>query len=285
MARVLIVGCGSIGSRRARLLAEMGHEVALFDVRSFADPKDDYEWLAVRIDRDGDLALDKLSGMDAAFVCAPAATHVEIARQCIEAGVATFIEKPLALTMDGIPELVAEAERWGVVTMGACNMRWAYRELFDGPVPYSATFEVRKPLSAWRVGAEEAYRRNGIVLEAAIHEMTVAHQRFGEIHDMAIFGDGDVVSIGLTCERGMVAIYAAWGEGETTVREVTATYAGFLPPLVFWADTSDEMYRLEMQHFLDCVTEGKETCNPLRSAAHVLEWAIKAQEEIRTVAA
>src|SRR5690349_2038508 len=37
---------------------------------------------------------------DAAWVCTPPDTHLDVARTCIDAGVAVFVEKPLAQSLD-----------------------------------------------------------------------------------------------------------------------------------------------------------------------------------------
>ena len=273
-ARCLVIGCGSIGSRRARILAEMGHEVEVCDpLRPVRAAK-----FGRLVDLDEVLMRRPGALPDAAFICTPAATHVEIAGQCVMANVPTFVEKPLSLTMDGIDDLISEAEARGVVTMGACNMRWAYREAV-GAVADDLALCIARPLSQWRPGAREAYAPGGLVLEAAIHEMDLAHQILGDIEDVYSMGSHEAAVINLRHARGECRIYASWAEGEPCSRWLAAG------PDRFYPDTSDEMYRLEMQHFLDCVAENRPTCNPLRSAAHVLEWAIKAQEQIRMVGA
>ena len=185
-----MVGCGSIGSRRARLLAEMGHEVGLVDADATRSHPLFVE-LAIRYVDDGrafhfrgTLAGAMLEPWDAVFVCTPAGTHLAVAREVIEAGCrGLFIEKPLSTSIDGVAELVADCEARGVVTMGACNMRWAY-----GPIPAPGDRETiyadcMGPLSAWGPG-HERYRANGIVLESLIHEIDLCAWVAGPITEI-----------------------------------------------------------------------------------------------------
>lgn len=283
MGRVLIVGCGSIGSRRARLLAGMGHTILLHDT-------DDRRIVGVCADLRGadivtarNLQLAELfdyGKSEVAFICTPAHTHVQLAMECVERGIPVFVEKPLSNSMDGIPELLEAVEKAGVVNMGACNMRWAYE-----PIPDDAEeirFCSRQPLSQWG-GNREAYARNGIILESAIHEMDVAVSQLGRIVGADWAGDthGPTV-IDLRHERGKSGITVDWDEYapvERTVTWWTVAHAGGCH-----ADISDRMYEREMAHFLDCVQHNKPTCNPLSNAAHVLDWALKLKEQVGVTA-
>lgn len=270
--RCLVIGCGSIGSRRARILQEMGHDVWAYD----SEPARVNALYAA-----GDCTIPSYGpnywladgkGYDAAFVCTPPDTHIRIVRAALLAMIPTFVEKPLSLSMDGIPELIEATKKAGLVTMGACNLRFAY-DVPDLPTQMVAT--VWKPLSEWRPGAE-AYRANGLVLECAIHELDLVYSLHGPIRAITALGDEDHTCLVVTHESGDEShVYASWQEGKPTIRNIHG--GGY----VYEPDLSDEMYRREMAHFLDCVERGVETCNPLRNAAHVLEWALKAQAQLR----
>lgn len=289
--RVLVIGCGSIGSRRARLLAEMGHEVMLFDAdtnRAMAAYRAiDHPAVTASIFGNvwtgwGDQGDDE-PGYDAAFICTPAHTHWGAAWEAMDAGIkGLFIEKPLATTMAGIPELVAECEKRGVVTMGACNIRWAYGD--PRPADYFSAW-TSGPLSGWRAGAAEAYRGNGIVLESAIHDIDLAAHWMGPITKVSAAGGEDGVTIRL--EHGHPErcsyVVAEWGEDTEVARGLVSATGNTLKSRD--PDTSDEMYRQEMAHFLDCVANGTATTNPIANAAVTLGWALKARDMTRKVAA
>ncbi|MGW4277015.1 Gfo/Idh/MocA family protein, partial [Streptomyces seoulensis] len=80
--------------------------------------------------RDGGSAgadLDSLlgAGLDAAFVHAPTAVHPEIVGRLLEAGVPTYVDKPLAYELADSARLVALAEERGVSLMVGFNRRHA----------------------------------------------------------------------------------------------------------------------------------------------------------------
>ncbi|MGW0737571.1 Gfo/Idh/MocA family protein [Streptomyces sp. NPDC002851] len=72
-------------------------------------------------DLDGLLA----QGLDAAFVHAPTAVHPEIVGRLLEAGVATYVDKPLAYELADSERLVALAEERGTSLAVGFNRRFA----------------------------------------------------------------------------------------------------------------------------------------------------------------
>ena len=105
MHKVLIIGTGGIGKRHIRgFLATNRAELSFVEphdarraeaVDAFA-PKAAYSRL-----EDVDF-----TGIDLAVICTPAHLHVEMMRRCAEAGVPFLVEKPLAVTMDGVDEVI-----------------------------------------------------------------------------------------------------------------------------------------------------------------------------------
>jgi virulence factor len=82
-------------------------------------------------DLDGLLA----AGLDAAFVHAPTAVHPEIVTRLLEAGVPTYVDKPLAYELDASRSLVDLADRRGVSLTVGFNRRHApaYTQCADHP--------------------------------------------------------------------------------------------------------------------------------------------------------
>ncbi|KUH39482.1 MULTISPECIES: Gfo/Idh/MocA family protein [Streptomyces] len=82
-------------------------------------------------DLDGLLA----AGLDAAFVHAPTAAHPEIVTRLLEAGVPTYVDKPLAYELDASRRLVDLADRRGVSLAVGFNRRHApaYTQCADHP--------------------------------------------------------------------------------------------------------------------------------------------------------
>ncbi|WP_181795776.1 Gfo/Idh/MocA family protein [Streptomyces sp. WELS2] len=79
--------------------------------------------------------LDSLldAGLDAAFVHAPTAVHPEIVTRLLEAGVPTYVDKPLAYELADSERLVTLAERRGVPLAVGFNRRHApgYAQCLD----------------------------------------------------------------------------------------------------------------------------------------------------------
>ncbi|MFF5707179.1 Gfo/Idh/MocA family protein [Streptomyces sp. NPDC012794] len=71
--------------------------------------------------------LDSLlaEGLDAAFVHAPTDTHPQIVERLLEAGVATYVDKPLAYELADSRRLVERAEKLGVSLFVGFNRRHA----------------------------------------------------------------------------------------------------------------------------------------------------------------
>ncbi|MGW0507714.1 Gfo/Idh/MocA family protein [Streptomyces olivaceoviridis] len=74
-------------------------------------------------------------GLDAAFVHAPTTVHPEIVTRLLEAGVPTYVDKPLAYELAESERLVALAERRGVSLFVGFNRRYApgYAQCLDHP--------------------------------------------------------------------------------------------------------------------------------------------------------
>lgn len=107
--KLLIVGAGSIGERHAKAFRQMGVSVAIIDPQ---------------VDRAREVASRHgcspcyrglreapLGQFDAAVIATPADTHIPIARECAKAGLHLLVEKPLATTLTGTAELIAECQQ------------------------------------------------------------------------------------------------------------------------------------------------------------------------------
>uniref|UniRef100_A0AAU3H190 Gfo/Idh/MocA family oxidoreductase n=1 Tax=Streptomyces sp. NBC_01401 TaxID=2903854 RepID=A0AAU3H190_9ACTN len=108
--------------------------------------------------------LDSLlaQGLDAAFVHAPTAVHPEIAERLLEAGVPTYVDKPLAYELADSERLVDLAEERGVALAVGFNRRLApsYAQCAEHPRELIL-------LQKNRVGLPEAPRT--MVLDDFIH--------------------------------------------------------------------------------------------------------------------
>jgi predicted dehydrogenase len=124
--RMLIIGCGSIGKRHSRILAQLGHEVICYDLH-----KEESFSLSEELKGKGAITgtvKTMEEGMekkpDAAFICTPPNAHMAQVMSCIQKGIPVFIEKPVAESMKELRQAIDLAKNKSALTMVACNLRF-----------------------------------------------------------------------------------------------------------------------------------------------------------------
>jgi predicted dehydrogenase len=190
---VLMVGSGSIGRRHLRNLHAFG-------IRYLAACDINEEQLTPMV---AELDVQPFTDFDEAlttvrpnlvFICTPPVFHVSQALQAVRAGAHVFIEKPLSHTLDGVDELIIEAEARQRVVQVGYNLRFhpglkRVKQLVDedaiGRILW-AYVEVGQYLPDWRPwqNYHQSYsaRRDlggGIILDAS-HELDYAIWLLGQ---------------------------------------------------------------------------------------------------------
>lgn len=127
--RAAVIGCGNIGSRRSenkKMPGVLSHAeayrackdtqlVALADADQDALERAGTLWNVKRLYRDP-ATLFRTEPLDMVSICTPDATHAEVVRLAIDAGVpAVLCEKPLGMTHQEASSLAAQAEARGIV--------------------------------------------------------------------------------------------------------------------------------------------------------------------------
>lgn len=110
--KALVVGCGSIGRRHARVLREIGVKTVFG-----CDPVPAQVAVAAKEAR-FDAVADSFEAAlalrpDAVFLCTPPALHVPQAVQALDAGCHVFSEKPLSASLEGLDALEDLVARTG----------------------------------------------------------------------------------------------------------------------------------------------------------------------------
>lgn len=188
----LVVGAGSIGLRRARILISSGFSVDL------CDSSPDQRAQAQRLSGRGNIYSDleeavAESGAVVCLVCTPPSSHLKIAMAAAEAGMDLFIEKPLSNTFDPYQlNHLAETCRNHSVKV---RMGFSYRSLpsllrFRKEMPssmISANFWSGQNLDDWGavIGKNYGYHVSpedgGIVRDSLTHIVDQIHWLFGDI--------------------------------------------------------------------------------------------------------
>lgn len=176
--RVAVVGQGSIGTRHAELLLELGCQVVAFDPDPHRGPVPGVERAAT---------LDaSLLGADAAIIASPSSAHASQARQVLERRIPVLVEKPPATDLPRVIELECLAAAREVPAVAAMNLRHhagvkALAELLSAGVlgrVLRASAWCGSWLPGWRPGADyrstysaRAALGGGVLLDVAIHEL------------------------------------------------------------------------------------------------------------------
>ncbi len=149
--KVVIIGLGSMGKRRARLLRLIDSSIEIIGVDRSTERRKQCEETGMVTFCELDEALAQKP--DAAFVCTPPLSHAVIIKQLLSAGVPVFSE--LNLVADGYPELIYLAEEKKIPLFLGCTMlarketRFIQQKIqeFAGPVSYS--YHIGQYLPNW----------------------------------------------------------------------------------------------------------------------------------------
>lgn len=194
MIRVGIVGCGFIGrvhSFALKALIDTGQADAALTAVLDPDETRAAKFAAVQgvrmaIDLD-----DFLDEVDAAWICTPTSSHLEITSRAADARVAVMCEKPLGRTLAEAEEVAAALakvqHRVGLVLRCSPVFRRLREEVSSGRYgrPMAAVFRDDQwfPVggmygSTWRAEAESS--GTGTLLEHSIHDLDLLRWLFGD---------------------------------------------------------------------------------------------------------
>jgi predicted dehydrogenase len=146
-------------------------------------------------------------GVQAAFVTTPDFTHAEIATRLLQAGVAVYLEKPLAITIEGADDVLRAAYESGSKLYVGHNMRhMPVVRLMRSLIQNGEIGEVKAVWCRHFVGnggdyyfkdwhAERA-KTTGLLLQKGAHDIDVIHWLAGgysvdvtAMGDLAVYGD------------------------------------------------------------------------------------------------
>ena len=165
--KVALLGAGRIGALHGRLLAEHDEveRVLVSDVDASAA-----ERVAGDVDGTAGSLEEAIEGADAAVITAATSAHASLIGQCLDAGLPTFCEKPIAL---GLDETIAVVER---VEREQATLQIGFQRRFD---PGYA--EARRLVETGEIGVLYSLR-------LATHDPEPPHEEY-VAHSGGIFRD------------------------------------------------------------------------------------------------
>lgn len=224
--KLLIIGCGSIGTRHLKnLISISAGEIIAYrtKIKKIRSIEDGYR---VKTYSDMDEALDQ--NPDAVLITNPTSLHIQTAILAANRGCHLFIEKPISSNLDGIDELMEITKKKNLVVLIGCNLRFHpcmrfVKKILDenriGKV-ISARVQMGQYLPDWHPW--EDYRTmysaqqslgGGIILDA-IHELDYVNWFLGDVSQVFSFSDKlsdldidteDVAEILLRFKSGAIA--------------------------------------------------------------------------------
>ncbi len=309
--RVLVAGCGSIGQRHARLLAERP-EVDLFLADPLAANRAAAAAAAAVPPRAvfADYGQALRAGMDAVFVCSPNHLHVPMTLAALAAGAHVLLEKPAAPTAAEAAALIPARDRAGTqVAVGYANrfdpLLGRLKAMLDrGELGEIVSAEASVYTYATLVYAKTPFRlqtRWALVVDYT-HEIDFLRCLLGDIAEVAAFAaargrlamrpDPNVIEILLRFRSGVLGRihmdYARhpdkrWLElvGDTRSAELEMAKGRLRvfsrdapdPELVAVPPVRDTLFRDQIADFLDAIGNGRPPRVPLEDGLAALRVA------------
>ncbi len=300
--RALVIGCGSIGARRARILDSLGINLVLQDAdwtKAIALSQS----IVDRMTQPRKLECPELLSFpldheraDLALICTPPSTHLAIAQQCADAGLHLFIEKPLAdkLDTDAITKLYHTMQERGCI--GIMGQSWRFLPSLR---EFSKSFDHSDLISGAIIGSqfisewshipliESPYLRAGITFTSLAHSLDMVNWLFGEIDAVAaLIAKGGVGSISVISDTATLLLRMKNGAQVTVnndfyshprkewVRAVTTTGAHEWTGM---PNEYDTMYIEEMRHLIKAIESKQQPQPDLLQGIKILEWIDAAQ--------
>ena len=195
--RAGIVGAGWIAGTHAATLSDLDG-VRLVATADVVPGRAEYEdWREM-------LARERL---DALIVCTPPDAHRDVTVAAAEAGLAIYLEKPVAHALADARAIAVAVHAAGVV----CGVGYQYRAIsFLDDLPVEPTLLLGTGVSdtMQRSWLGDRARGGGTILERASHLIDLERMLAGEVAAVSAVEDGDAVAIGMRFASGAVGSVA-----------------------------------------------------------------------------
>ncbi|RLE94173.1 MAG: hypothetical protein DRN04_04540 [Thermoprotei archaeon] len=223
--KVGVVGLGAIGKTHAKILKNLGAEVAVYDIRL-----DAAKHASSELSLEYCSSLDELlSKVDAVYVCTPPFTHEEVIKRACEEEKHIFCEKPLCVTVEEAERIVDYVKKSGILFMMGFVLRFfpvynKVKELSEkvGRIVNAWFFDIRPPYIKGIGGWRTKRKLNAGLFEQTVHEVDIIRWIVGEPVSVYCMG-GRYVIEEFDYEDNMVyAMKTSKGALVTLISSITA---------------------------------------------------------------
>ena len=281
-----VIGAGKIGTFHTRTLSKMKGVtlVGVCDPDLMRAQKLAWQYNATPYSK-----MEELVGqVDAVIVAAPTHLHHQIGMYCLEHGVHTLVEKPIATTLDQARDLIRTAKLHGLV------LQVGHVERFNPAVVEAVKYiENPKFITMNRLGPYDARMSNiGVVLDLMIHlsvfshhedianvrirfangalaDLTASRASFERARFMHLFQQDAYISVDFMNAR--VKIYKKEKPVIESMQDLTVIY----PPVQKQLPITSEIL-----HFIDCIKTNKTPAPSGEKGSKALELALKITDQI-----
>lgn len=190
-----IVGCGSIGQKRARALTALGHRIGI--VADFVSERAEHlasQYSGASASTDWRQAASS-PGVDAVIVAATNRWLAPVTLAAAGAGKHVLVEKPAALSVKDIDEVISAVRQFGVQVQVGFNHRYhpalqKARELLDSGVLGPLMFLRARYGHGGRIGYEKEWRADpeisggGELIDQGVHLIDLARWFLGDFTEV-----------------------------------------------------------------------------------------------------
>ncbi|AMM53554.1 UDP-N-acetylglucosamine 3-dehydrogenase [Pyrococcus kukulkanii] len=308
MLRVGVVGVGNMGYHHARVYSELAKEgkvelVGVADANFERAKEVAKKFNTIPYGDYRELAKEDL---DAVSIAVPTSLHREVALEFIESGVNVLIEKPIADSIEGAEEIINAAKASGVILMVGHIERFNPAVLKLKESMQKGLLGEVVSISAKRVGPMAIRIRDvGIIIDLGVHDIDVisflygdkvrrVYARAGNAKHPAGVEDYALIMLGFSNGKSGV-VETNWLTPHKT-RTLTAVGTEGIAYLDYIQQTltiyneewkkeakieKREPLRNELEHFIDCVEEGKKPLISGEDGLHALKVALRALESAK----
>ncbi|CAB50074.1 UDP-N-acetylglucosamine 3-dehydrogenase [Pyrococcus abyssi] len=303
--RVGVVGVGKMGYHHARIYSELAKEgkvelIGVADI-NFERAKEVAETFKTRAFKDYRELIKE--GVDAVSIAVPTSLHREVTMDFIENEVSVLVEKPIAESIESAQEIIKAAKKMNVVLMVGHVERFNPAVLKLKETIERGMLGEIVTMTAKRVGPMVTRISDvGVIIDLAVHDIDVMSflttsrvievyakarnvKHPAKVEDYALIllsfenGANGIIETNRLTPHKTRTLNVVGTEGIAYLDYINQELTLYNEEWIYKAKINkEEPLKLEIEHFLECVKEGKKPLVGGEEGLHALKVAVKALE-------